>query len=31
MGTKMFIYPNVNLTHWGYKGFEGNYHNTLKA
>jgi hypothetical protein len=23
MGTKMFIYPNVNLTHWGYKGFEG--------
>ena len=30
MEMPMFIYPNVNITHWGYKGFEGNYHKHLK-
>ena len=30
MGVPMFIYPNVNITHWGYKGFFGNYHTFLK-
>ena len=30
MGTDMFIFPNTSITHWGYKGFEGNYHNFLK-
>lgn len=31
MGTRMFIYPKVDLIHWGYKAFDGNYHNYLKA
>lgn len=30
MGIKMFIYPNVDIVHWGYKDFGGNYHNFLK-
>ena len=25
MGTQMFIYPNVDIVHWGYKDFAGNY------
>lgn len=29
MGIKMFIYPNVNIVHWGYKDFAGNYHKFL--
>ena len=30
MGVKMFIYPNVDITHWGYKNFPGNYDKYLK-
>lgn len=30
MGTKMFIYPNVDITHWGYKAFPGNFDKHLK-
>lgn len=30
MGMPMFIYPNVNITHWGIKGYDGNYHEFLK-
>lgn len=30
MGTKMFIYPNVDIVHWGYKDFSGNYDQYLK-
>ena len=30
MGMPMFIYPDVNIVHWGYKGFDGNYHKFLK-
>ena len=30
MGTKMFIYPNVDIVHWGYKEFAGNFHKFLK-
>ena len=25
MGIPMFIYPNVDIVHWGYKDFSGNY------
>ncbi len=30
MGVKMFIYPNVNMVHWGYQSFPGNYDQFLK-
>ena len=30
MGAKMFIYPNVDIIHWGYKNFEGNYDKFLR-
>ena len=30
MGMPMFIYPNVHITHWGNKGYAGNYHEFLK-
>ena len=30
MGVPMFIYPNVDITHWGIKGYDGNYHKFLK-
>ena len=30
MGVPMFIYPNVDITHWGIKGYDGNYHKYLK-
>ena len=30
MGCKMFIYPNIDIVHWGYKPFEGNYDKWLK-
>lgn len=30
MGIKMFIYPNINIVHWGYKAFDGNYDVFLK-
>ncbi len=30
MGVKMFIYPNVNLIHWGYQSFPGNYDQFLR-
>ena len=30
MGLKMFIYPNVDIVHWGYKNFPGNYDTHLK-
>ena len=30
MGMPMFIYPNVDLTHWGYKNFDGNLDKFLK-
>ena len=30
MGMRMFIYPNVDIVHWGYKDFGGNYNNWLK-
>ncbi len=31
LGIKMFIYPNVDIEHWGYKNFHGNYDKFLKA
>ena len=31
MGIQMFIYPNVDITHWGYKNFPGNFDQFLKA
>jgi hypothetical protein len=31
MGIKMFIYPNVDIVHWGYKDFSGNYDKWLKG
>ncbi|HWC31047.1 MAG TPA: glycosyltransferase [Dehalococcoidia bacterium] len=31
MGIPMFIYPNVDITHWGYKDFGGNYDAFLKG
>ena len=31
MGIPMFIYPNVDITHWGYKDFSGNYDAFLKG
>ena len=30
LGIKMFIYPNVDIIHWGYKPFGGNYDKFLK-
>jgi glycosyltransferase involved in cell wall biosynthesis len=30
MGMTMFIYPNVEMVHWGYKDFKGNYDTFLK-
>lgn len=30
MGMPMFIFPDVTITHWGYKDFTGNYHKFLK-
>jgi len=30
MGIRMFIYPDVDMIHWGYKDFRGNYHQYLK-
>lgn len=30
MGIKLFIYPNVDITHWGYKNFQGNYDHHLR-
>ena len=30
MGVKMYIYPNVDITHWGYKNFPGNYDHYLR-
>ena len=30
MGCKMFIYPNIDIVHWGYKPFEGNYDKWLR-
>ena len=30
MGIPMWIYPNVNIVHWGYKDFGGNYDMWLK-
>jgi hypothetical protein len=29
MGIRMFIYPNVNIFHWGTKEFAGNYQKFL--
>jgi glycosyltransferase involved in cell wall biosynthesis len=31
MGTKLYIYPNVDIVHWGYKNFPGNYDQYLRA
>ena len=30
MGTRMFIFPNVDIVHWGYKDFRGNYDEYLR-
>ena len=30
MGLKMYIYPNVDIVHWGYKNFPGNYDQFLR-
>jgi hypothetical protein len=30
IGIPMWIYPNVNIVHWGYKDFGGNYDKWLK-
>lgn len=30
MGTRMFIFPDIDITHWGYKDFNGNFHQFLK-
>jgi len=30
MGIRMFIYPNVNIVHWGTKDFAGNYDKFLR-
>lgn len=30
MGTRMFIYPNIDMVHWGYKPFAGNYDQWLR-
>ena len=30
MGVKMFIYPNVDIAHWGYKNYPGNFDTFLK-
>ena len=31
MGIQMFIYPNVDIIHWGYKDFGGNFHKHLRG
>jgi hypothetical protein len=31
IGGKIFIEPRCKLTHWGYKGWEGSYHNYLMS
>jgi hypothetical protein len=31
MGIPMFIYPNVDIVHWGYKDFSGNYDKWIRA
>ena len=31
MGMQMFIYPNVDIVHWGYKDFGGNFDKFLKG
>jgi len=31
MDMPMFIYPNVDIIHWGYKDFGGNFHNYLRG
>jgi glycosyltransferase involved in cell wall biosynthesis len=31
MDLQMFIYPNVDIVHWGYKDFAGNYDKFLRA
>ena len=30
MDMQMFIYPNVDITHWGYKAFDGNFDKHLR-
>ena len=30
MDLQMFIYPNVDIVHWGYKDFGGNYDKWLR-
>ena len=30
MGMKLYIYPNVDITHWGYKNFPGNFDHYLR-
>jgi len=30
LGVSMFIYPNIDIIHWGYKPFPGNYDKFLK-
>jgi len=30
IGIKMYIYPNVDITHWGYQNFPGNYDKYLR-
>ena len=30
MGLKLFIYPNVDIAHWGYKNYPGNFDTFLK-
>ena len=30
MGMKMYIYPNVDIQHWGYKNYPGNYDTYLR-
>ena len=30
MGARMMIYPNVDIVHWGYKDFGGNFDKFLK-
>ncbi len=30
MGTKMFIYPNADMVHWGYQSFPGNFDKFLR-
>ena len=30
MGMKLYIYPNVDITHWGYLNFNGNFDQFLR-